>query len=115
MNGEKQTSSKCPAPSTKDLVTVKRPEKNKAPITPWNLFLGGGESNKGERPSKSNPMCDTRTKVLTPLGKQVLTSDARLHLEKIKQQNKAPEKQVVDVDKISMDDELRRLISNEKY
>lgn len=51
---------------------------------------------------------DTQTQVLTPQAKQV-TSDARLHLEKIKRQNKAPKKQVIATGNVDVDEELHRL------
>lgn len=33
----------------------RRPEKSKTLMTPWNLFPNKDDSNKGERPSQSDP------------------------------------------------------------
>lgn len=85
-------------------------------MTPRKLFHGDDGPNKSEGPSRSDPkgeqresVKDTRTRVLTPQGNQLLMSDARLHLEKIKLKNKAQDEQTTTNNEVKVDDELRRL------
>lgn len=89
MTNKNQGASKFTASSKKKIACIKYFKKNKAPMTPRDLFHNKDDLNKAEKPSRSNSggeKCisegDTRPRVLTPQGKQVLTSDARLHLEK---------------------------------
>lgn len=116
-----QAERKLVAPNTKEIASVKQSEKSKAPMTPRNLFLGKDGLDTAEEPSAADLggenqglKIDTQTRVLTPQGKQVLTSDARLHLENIKRKNKAPDQQVADVNDINVDDELHRLDAERK-
>lgn len=116
-----QTTKKFTITNIKEITSTKQVEKSKALMTPQKLFHGGDELNKTERPSRSDPggvqhgpIKDTRTRVLTPQGKQVLTSDTRLHQEKIKHENKAPDKQATVNNDVNVADELRRLDSERR-
>lgn len=95
---------------------MKQSVKNKANISPQALFVEECDTNSGEKPTQSAPVSrrsnlkkDNRTLVLTPQGKKVLSSDARLHLEKIKSKNKAPETNDVPEARYEVNEELLRL------
>lgn len=73
MTDKDQGVNKHNAPNTKDVISIKRPEKTKAPMTPQNLFQDKGIPKKGEKPSRSDPgeekhisVKDTRNRVFTP-------------------------------------------------
>lgn len=95
MADEVQETSKQPVPNTRDVTNTKRTEKSKVVVVPQVLFNSSlisiiSDPLNGHHKSKKDP----RQLVLTPQGKQVLSSDACLHLEKIKRQNKSQEKQI---------------------
>ncbi|KAK1378355.1 hypothetical protein POM88_025099 [Heracleum sosnowskyi] len=103
------------SPWTKDVVTH---------VEPQNLFEEEARSTSTSRPSqsepgrdKTKPMKDNRMLVETTQGKKVLSSDARLHSEKIKlrkQQNVDVEDEnpdeVVDPELVLLEKERRILL-----
>lgn len=110
-------------PKTKEIVTTKKSTKNKANISPQNLFIEDGDTNSGGGPSQSAPTArrskprkEDRTLVLTSQGKKVLSSDACLHLEKIKLQKKVAMTEIISKmneveNELKMLDKERRILA----
>lgn len=95
----------------------KQIHKEKIVLQPQILFPEEGSSVVKQRPAHSDPLSQgkwpkgrTKTLVETATGKRVLSSDVRLHLEKLQRQQKEDEekdkrKQIV----TTVNDELRSL------
>ncbi|XP_017224785.1 uncharacterized protein LOC108201008 [Daucus carota subsp. sativus] len=83
-------------PVTRIFHTIKN--SSRRPPTSRQLFASDASDSSGDRPVSSDPTGrkksrrkEHRTLVETPQGKQVLSSDARLHLEKLKRKRQALE------------------------
>lgn len=91
--------------NTHEIPTIPRPEEDQGPsiLRPKCLFASEqGMKDQGKQPVTSTPKAqkrkhktDTRKRVHTETGKKVLSSDMRLHLQKLRQRKDQREAELV--------------------